>query len=93
MQKDIIKNILLLEPKEQEITVNAWVRTVRDSKGIAFIELSDGTTIKTIQVVIEETLTDRDAVLKRISTGCSLSVTGNLIPSPAKGQTLELRAS
>ena len=93
MQKDIIKNILLLEPKEQEITVNAWVRTVRDSKGIAFVELSDGTTIKTLQVVIEETLPDRDAVLKRISTGCSLSVTGNLIPSPAKGQTLELKAA
>ena len=92
MQKDIIKNILLLEPKEQEITVNAWVRTVRDSKGIAFVELSDGTTIKTLQVVIEQDLPDRDAVLKRISTGCSLSVTGKLIPSPAKGQTLELKA-
>jgi len=42
MQKNIIKNILQLDPKEQEITVNGWVRTVRDSKGIAFVELSDG---------------------------------------------------
>ncbi len=93
MQKDTIKNILKLEPKEQQITVNAWVRTVRDSKGIAFVELSDGTTIKTLQVVIEEKLPDREAVLKRISTGCSVSITGNLIPSPAKGQTLELKAT
>jgi len=84
MQKDTIKNILKLEPKEQQITVNAWVRTVRDSKGIAFVELSDGTTIKTLQVVIEEKLPDREAVLKRISTGCSVSITGNLIP-PGKG--------
>jgi len=92
MRKNIIKDILQLEPKEQEITVNGWVRTIRDSKGIAFVELSDGTTIKNLQVVIEETLPDREAVLKRISTGCSLSVTGNIIPSPAKGQTLELKA-
>jgi len=92
MRKNIIKDILQLEPKEQEITVNGWVRTIRDSKGIAFVELSDGTTIKNLQVVIEETLPDREAVLKRISTGCSLSVTGSIIPSPAKGQTLELKA-
>lgn len=92
MRKNIIKDILQLEPKEQEITVNGWVRTIRDSKGIAFVELSDGTTIKNLQVVIEENLPDREAILKRISTGCSLSVTGSIIPSPAKGQTLELKA-
>ncbi len=92
MQKNIIKNILQFDPKEQEITVNGWVRTIRDSKGIAFVELSDGTTIKNLQVVIEETLPGRESVLKRISTGCSLSVTGNLVPSPAKGQALELKA-
>ena len=93
MQKNLIKNILQLVPKEQEITVDGWVRTVRDSKEIAFVELSDGTTIKNLQVVIEETLPDREAILKRTSTGCSLSVTGKLIPSPAKGQTLELKAT
>jgi len=93
MQKNIIKEILQLTPEEQEVTVSGWVRTVRDSRGIAFVELSDGTSIKNLQVVIEQSLSDYENILKRISTGCSLSVTGILIPSPAKGQTLELKAT
>ena len=49
MQKNIIKDILQLNPNGQALTVNGWVRTIRDSKGIAFVELSDGTTIKNLQ--------------------------------------------
>lgn len=88
-----IKYILVMEPAEQELTVQGWVRTRRDSKGISFIEINDGSTIKNLQVLIEEAHPDYQSLLRRISTGCSVAVTGNLIASPAKGQKVELRAT
>jgi len=88
-----IKYILVMEPAEQELSVQGWVRTRRDSKGISFIEINDGSTIKNLQVLIEEAHPDYQSLLRRITTGCSVAVTGNLIASPAKGQKVELRAT
>ena len=93
MKQTGIKQILLMDPHEQDITVNGWVRTKRDSKGISFLEINDGSTLKNLQVVVEESFPDYDRLLKRIATGCSLRVTGTLCPSPARGQTSELRAA
>ena len=92
MKQVTINHILLMEPEEQEMTVKGWVRSRRDSKGISFLELNDGSTIKNLQVIIDETFPDHEKTVKRICTGCSLSVTGNLIASPAKGQKCELKA-
>jgi asparaginyl-tRNA synthetase len=93
MEKKVIKAILHMEPAGQEVTVDGWVRTRRISKGITFFELNDGSTIKNLQVVLEEDYPHYETIVKDITTGCSVSVTGTLIPSPAKGQQLELKVS
>jgi len=93
MERTGIKYILLMEPQEQEITIEGWVRTKRDSKGVSFLEINDGSTIKNLQVIIEENFPDYASIVKSITTGSSLSVKGNLVASPAKGQKVELKAS
>ena len=74
-----------------EITVKGWVRSKRGSKGIFFIALNDGSTIKNVQIVGEDQNFDEE-VVKQITTGACLSVTGVLVESPAAGQSSEIQA-
>ena len=75
-----------------DICVKGWVRSKRGSKGIFFIALNDGSTIKNVQVVGDEVNFDAE-MLKKITTGACLSVTGKLVESPAAGQASEVQAS
>lgn len=63
------------------VTVCGWVRTWRDSKGIAFIELNDGTTLKNLQLVIDKANMDEKQVKPALIVGCALQVEGKFIPS------------
>ena len=74
-----------------EITVMGWVRSKRGSKGIFFIALNDGSTIKNIQIVGEDEHFDEE-VVKFITTGACLKVVGTLVESPAAGQASEIQA-
>ena len=78
-------------PTGQTITVSGWVRTKRGNKDIAFIALSDGSTINTLQIVAELVNFDEE-IIKKIQTGCSLRVTGALVASQGAGQTVDLQA-
>jgi len=69
-----------------EINLGGWVRAFRANK---FIELNDGSTIKNIQCVINDGIIDED-IIKRISVGCSLIITGILVNSIGKGQSFEI---
>ena len=73
------------------VNVKGWVRSKRGSKGIFFIALNDGSTIKNVQIVGEDTHFSEDLV-KLITTGACLSVNGELVESPAAGQTSEIQA-
>ena len=75
----------------QDICVKGWVRSKRGSKGIFFIALNDGSTIKNVQIVGEDQNFDADTI-KRITTGACLSVIGTLVESPASGQSSEIQA-
>ena len=75
-----------------EINVKGWVRSKRGSKGIFFIALNDGSTIKNIQIVGDDAKFPEET-LKRITTGACLSVTGTLVESPAAGQASEIQAT
>ena len=68
-----------------------WVRSKRGSKGIFFIALNDGSTIKNVQIVGEDENFDED-VVKQITTGACLKVVGTLVESPAAGQASEIQA-
>jgi len=76
----------------KEITVNGWVRTLRDSKTFAFIALHDGTCFKSLQVVMENNLDGYDEAVK-LGVGSAVSVTGYLAESLGKEQAVELKAS
>src|ERR1043165_4809236 len=74
------------------ILVKGWVRTRRDSKGLSFLELNDGSCLKNLQVVVDNTIPDyaNHAV---VTTGAAVEVQGALIPSPGKGQLWEVKAT
>ena len=77
----------------QEITLQGWVRTRRDSKaGFSFVELNDGSSMSNIQVVADAALENYEADVKRLSPGCSVTVTGLVKESPGKGQATEVQA-
>ena len=84
-----IKELLAVEPQQQEVTVMGWVRTFRNNQ---FIALNDGSTNNNLQVVMELGKFG-DELLKRITTSASLKVTGIVVPSLGKGQKLELKAT
>ncbi|MBQ1634341.1 MAG: asparagine--tRNA ligase [Bacteroidaceae bacterium] len=74
-----------------DICVKGWVRSKRGSKGIFFIALNDGSTIKNVQIVGDDANFSEE-VLKQITTGACLSVEGKLVESPAAGQASEVQA-
>lgn len=89
MERIKIKDLLNTPPESQEVTVRGWVRTFRNNQ---FVAINDGSTIQNIQAVVDFNNTP-ESILKRITTGACISVTGILIPSPAKGQTVEIKVS
>ncbi len=77
----------------QRALVQGWVRTKRDSKaGISFIELSDGSCLKNLQVIAELDRPDYSELLNKITTGSAILAEGTVSASPGKGQSIELRA-
>jgi asparaginyl-tRNA synthetase len=76
---------------EQNILIKGWIRTKRDSKDFSFIELNDGSCLQNLQVITKNDLSNYQAIKKMI-TGSAISVTGNLVASPGKGQKWELIA-
>src|SRR5580698_3861844 len=83
-----VKELLATAPENQEVTVMGWVRTFRNNQ---FIALNDGSTNNNLQVVVELGSCDEE-MLKKITPGASLKVTGPLIPSLGKGQAIEVKA-
>ena len=84
-----IKALLAAEVTSAEVTVMGWVRTFRNNQ---FIALNDGSTNQNLQVVAALGLLN-DEILKRITTGASLKVIGEVVPSLGKGQKVELKAN
>ncbi|MFT5680275.1 MAG: asparaginyl-tRNA synthetase [Myxococcota bacterium] len=79
----------------ETIEVSGWVRTRRDSKaGLSFIALNDGSCFNNLQVIAKNTLENYDTEIKKtVRNGASITVRGELVESPAKGQRVELVAS
>ena len=77
------------------VVVKGWIRTRRDSKaggGLSFLTVHDGSCFDAIQVVARATLPNFDHEVLQLTTGCSVIVTGTLVESKGKGQTVELQA-
>ena len=91
MQRTSISEALASAGPRAGITVCGWVRTRRDSKGFAFLELNDGSCLKNLQCIIDEG-TQAWSALEGVNTGAAVSVRGDLVESPGKGQKWEVHA-
>lgn len=70
------------------LTVSGWIRSVRDQKSFAFIELNDGSRLGNLQIIADDELRDQ---IDQLTTGAAITVTGELVESPGK-QPFELKA-
>ncbi len=86
-----IAELLKSTEVNREVVVKGWVRTKRGNKNVNFIAISDGSTINTIQVVAE--VATFDEVLKKVTTGACVAVTGQLVASQGKEQAVEVVAA
>jgi asparaginyl-tRNA synthetase len=80
------------QPVGSRITIEGWIRTRRDSKaGLSFLAVHDGSCFDALQVVAPAELPNYQTEVLKITTGCAVRVTGELVASQGKGQTVELR--
>src|SRR5690349_20523413 len=86
-----IRDLLTGQPGTR-VSAHGWIKTRRDSKGLSFIQLSDGSSFRDLQVVIEAGAVDA-ALLHQATTGACVRVDGELVQSPAAGQAVELKAT
>ncbi|MDV5389962.1 asparagine--tRNA ligase [Shewanella bicestrii] len=76
------------------VTVRGWVRTRRDSKaGISFLAVYDGSCFNPIQGVVPNSLENYDNEVLKLTAGCSVIVTGEIVESPGAGQAYELQVT
>jgi asparaginyl-tRNA synthetase len=90
-QRTRIKELLAAKDFDTEVHIKGWVRTKRGGKGITFIAVNDGSIIHNIQIVIDSADFDENE-LKQITTGSCIGVTGKLVKSAGKDQSVEIQA-
>jgi len=86
-----IDKLIKFDLPEANIVVKGWVRTKRNSKKFSFIEINDGSCLKNMQVIADESLSDYNEI-KKITIGSSVAVYGNKIESKGQGQKWEIQA-
>lgn len=84
--------LLASQQTDIEVVAKGWVRTKRGNKNVVFIALNDGSTVNNIQIVVEVAAFDEN-LIKQITTGASICVSGKLVASPASGQPVEIQAA
>ncbi len=92
MITNYIVSILRVGNPGDTVTVKGWIRSKREAKEFAFVDINDGSCMANIQVVIDRDVPDYATILKQINTGASIELTGELVESPAKGQRVEVKA-
>lgn len=92
MRRTEIKSILTSHSVDAEVLVKGWVRNHRGNNSVMFIALNDGSTLKTLQIVVDVAHFDSQ-ILKKVTVGSAISCVGTIKTSEGKGQDLELIAS
>jgi asparaginyl-tRNA synthetase len=77
----------------RSVTVCGWVKTIRDSKAIGFIELGDGSCFRNVQIVFEESKLENYKQIAKLNVGSALRITGEVVLTPEMKQPFELHAS
>ena len=87
-----VVDILRDQPVGRPVTVSGWLRTRRDSGGLSFLEVNDGSCLASLQVIADTTLANYDGEIRKLATGAALRIQGQLVASPASGQAVEVQA-
>lgn len=90
-RRTYVRDLFALEPGS-EASAFGWVKTRRDSKGISFVQVSDGSCFRDLQVVVNEGVIAPD-ILRRATTGACVRFDGVMVESPAAGQAVEMQAT
>ena len=77
----------------EEVTIKGWVRSARNQKNCTFVDVNDGSTLTSCQVVINDRYPDYQTVVNQLTTGAAIAVTGTIAESPGQKQSLELQAN
>ena len=88
----MIKALRAAEGPSDEILVQGWVRTKRDSKGFSFLEINDGSCLKSLQVIADDTLENYADEIQHLRTGAAVGIRGELVASQGGGQKWEVLA-
>ena len=91
MQRTRISEIFSSDTPLGEALVQGWVKTRRSSRSVTFVQVNDGSTLRDLQVVVAED-SPSYTVANSLSTGCSVSVVGDVVESQGKGQQVEIQA-
>jgi len=92
MKRTRVVKALHAETALDQILIKGWVRTRRDAKDFSFLEVNDGSCLKNIQIIVDESV-PAFAALKDVNTGAAVAVEGKLAKSPGKGQKWEVHAT
>jgi asparaginyl-tRNA synthetase len=92
MKRIKIKRLTELDTSPGQVLIKGWVRTRRDAKGFSFMEINDGSCLENIQVVADSQLGNYSEI-QGITTGSAVALSGDLVPSPGKGQAWEIQAT
>ncbi len=92
MPRNRIQELLQRESPGGNVLVQGWVKTKRSSGAVSFLQISDGSTLNDLQVVVEESCPDYPLVAA-LNTGASISVQGDLVQSEGRGQKYEIKAA
>ncbi|MCU0770701.1 MAG: asparagine--tRNA ligase [Verrucomicrobia bacterium] len=90
--RTLIKHLLATAEPRDNVLVQGWIRTRRDSKGFSFLEINDGSCLAGIQVVADAAIPGY-ADIHKLATGASLEVEGRLAASPGGKQKWEVQAA
>ena len=91
IKRSKISDLLRAESPIEKVLIKGWVKTRRDAKDFSFIEVGDGSSLKNMQVIVLNTLSNYDEV-KKLSTGSSVAVEGALVESEGGNQKYEIKA-
>jgi asparaginyl-tRNA synthetase len=90
--RESIRQILESDPPRAGVVAEGWLRTARRGKGVAFLEVGDGSCLAGLQAVVDPGLDGFDEIA-HLGVGTAVRITGDLVESPAKGQRVELRVA
>ncbi len=91
MERTKIYQLFNTAAPQTQVLIKGWVRTRRDSKTFSFLEINDGSSLKSMQVIADTSLANYPEV-KKVTTGSAVAVSGELVRSPGKGQAWEIKA-